>query len=136
MGRSSYWWRCDDRLLQCRGTVNLCLGNMVQLAVLLLGFAIGVPSLCRLQVGGRSCSSSTHTRILGFLVGTWIRYILVALIFPAFIISPGLLQKAYGASSERSRIGIGIQGLVLLVFAMAPPLLGMIARVTSLIWKK
>ncbi|GIT51214.1 MAG: hypothetical protein Ct9H300mP15_14270 [Gemmatimonadota bacterium] len=105
---------------------------MVQLAVLLLGFEIWVSrSLCRLQggLGGRRSSSPTP-EYLDFWSGPGSGIILVALIVPAFIIPPGLLQKAYGASSERVlRIGIGIQGLVLLVFAMAPPLLGMIARV-------
>jgi SSS family solute:Na+ symporter len=56
--------------------------------------------------------------------------VLAALIVPAFIVSPGLLQKAYASENERAlRLGVGAQGLVLLVFALAPPLLGMIARV-------
>ena len=55
---------------------------------------------------------------------------MIALIVPAFIISPGLLQKAYGARDERAlRIGIGLQGLALLLFAFVPVLMGMIARV-------
>jgi SSS family solute:Na+ symporter len=40
------------------------------------------------------------------------------------------MQKAYGAVSARAvRVGIGLQALVLAVFAFAPPLLGMAARV-------
>jgi SSS family solute:Na+ symporter len=67
---------------------------------------------------------------LNFWTGPESGIILVALIAPAFIISPGLLQKAYGAANERVlRIGIATQGFVLLLFALAPPLLGMIARV-------
>jgi SSS family solute:Na+ symporter len=50
---------------------------------------------------------------------------------PAFMISPGLMQKAYGAASERAvKIGIGVQAGVLALFAFAPPLLGMAARAT------
>jgi SSS family solute:Na+ symporter len=54
----------------------------------------------------------------------------MAFLVPAFIISPGLLQKSYGARDERAlRLGIGIQGLVLMAFAFVPALLGMIAHV-------
>jgi SSS family solute:Na+ symporter len=48
---------------------------------------------------------------------------------PAFVISPGLMQKAYGASSERAVAkGIGIQAIALALFAFIPPLFGMAAR--------
>jgi SSS family solute:Na+ symporter len=48
---------------------------------------------------------------------------------PAFIISPGLLQKIYGARDDRTvRLGVGWNAVVLLAFAFAPPLLGMAAR--------
>ena len=105
--------------------------NMVQLVVLLLGFAIGVPLALSIAGGWEAVVAAAPTpEYLDFWAGSGSGIILVALIVPAFIISPGLLQKAYGASSERVlRIGIGVQGLVLLVFALAPPLLGMIARV-------
>ena len=44
--------------------------------------------------------------------------------------SPGLLQKVYGARDTRSiRIGVGLCGLALLVFAFAPAVLGMVARI-------
>ena len=50
---------------------------------------------------------------------------------PAFIISPGLMQKAYGASSERAvRAGIGWQAVALALFAFIPALFGMAARAT------
>jgi SSS family solute:Na+ symporter len=53
----------------------------------------------------------------------------LALLGPAFIISPGLLQKIFGARDDRSvRIGTGVSALVLLGFAFVPPLAGIIAR--------
>ena len=56
----------------------------------------------------------------------------VALLTPAFIISPGLLQKAYGAASERDvRIGIGAQAIALMMFAFIPVAFGMIARAAN-----
>jgi SSS family solute:Na+ symporter len=51
---------------------------------------------------------------------------------PAFIISPGLLQKVYGAANPRAvRVGVGVQALALGLFAFVPVLLGMAARVVA-----
>jgi SSS family solute:Na+ symporter len=53
----------------------------------------------------------------------------LVLLVPAFISSPGLLQKAFGAESERAvRRGIGWNAAVLFVFACVPALLGLAAR--------
>lgn len=53
----------------------------------------------------------------------------VALLTPAFIVSPGLLQKLFGASDEDAvRRGVGLNALALLLFAIIPPLMGMIAH--------
>ena len=53
---------------------------------------------------------------------------LLFLLAPAFIVSPGLLQKAYGARDEATvRRGIAWNGAALLVFACAPPLIGLAA---------
>ena len=42
----------------------------------------------------------------------------LAMLGPAFIISPGLLQKVYGARDDRAvRIGVGADAVVLLLFA-------------------
>jgi SSS family solute:Na+ symporter len=106
--------------------------NVVQLVVLLTGFAAAVPLVIS-QVGGFEilthgpqvpASFTSFAYSAGPLSG-W-----TLLVFaPAFVVSPGLLQKAYGAVSARAvRIGIGVQALVLAAFAFAPPLLGMAAR--------
>jgi SSS family solute:Na+ symporter len=48
---------------------------------------------------------------------------------PAFIVSPGLLQKLYGAEDDRAvRLGVGANAAGLLIYAIVPVLLGMIAR--------
>ena len=53
----------------------------------------------------------------------------LAMLGPAFIVSPGLLQKVYGARDDRTvRIGVTANGVVLLLFAAVPPLLGMMMR--------
>jgi solute:Na+ symporter, SSS family len=106
--------------------------NMVQLVVLLAGFAIGVPLALSMAGGWEAVAAAAPAdpEFGNFWVGPGSGWILAALIVPAFIISPGLLQKGFGARDERAlRWGIGLQGLVLLLFAFAPPLIGMIARV-------
>jgi SSS family solute:Na+ symporter len=54
------------------------------------------------------------------------------LLGPAFVISPGLLQKVYGAASDRTvKVGVGAQAITQALFAFLPPLLGMAARVVQ-----
>ena len=53
----------------------------------------------------------------------------LALLGPAFIVSPGLIQKVYGARDERSiRVGLTAAALALMVFAAVPPILGILAH--------
>ena len=105
--------------------------NAVQLVVLLVGFAVAVP-LALSRAGGWEAVVAAAPPDVPQYLDFWAAsgVVLVALLVPAFIVSPGLLQKAYAAADERAiRIGVGLQGVVLLAFALAPPLLGMIARV-------
>ena len=106
--------------------------NMVQLVVLLLGMLIAVPLALSAAGGWAAVQAAAPSQAdwSSFWTGPETGLILIVLLVPAFIISPGLLQKSYGARDERAlRLGIGIQGLVLLVFAFVPALLGMIAHV-------
>lgn len=107
--------------------------NLVQLVVLLGGFAIAVP-VALSAVGGMDAvlrvGSDVSPTYLNFWRGGGSGWTLVGLLVPAFIISPGILQKVYGARDQNSvRWGVGLTAAVLMVFAVAPPLLGMIARV-------
>ena len=105
--------------------------NLVQLAVLLAGFAVAAP-LAVGAAGGAGVFAAApglpapFTSIWqGSASVTWL-----ALLGPAFIVSPGLIQKAYGAVDERAvRLGIGAGGLALMLFGFLPPLIGMAARV-------
>jgi SSS family solute:Na+ symporter len=106
--------------------------NMVQLVVLLSGMLIAVPLALSAAGGWEAVQAAAPSQAdwSSFWTGPETGLILIVLLVPAFIISPGLLQKSYGARDERAlRLGIGIQGLVLLVFAFVPALLGMIAHV-------
>ena len=54
---------------------------------------------------------------------------LLFLLGPAFVVSPGLLQKAFGARDARAaRRGIAWNGFALLLFACAPAVIGVAAR--------
>jgi SSS family solute:Na+ symporter len=53
----------------------------------------------------------------------------LAALGPSFIVSPGLIQKAYGARDDRAvRTGVGLNAIALLIYAAMPVLLGMSAR--------
>ncbi len=106
--------------------------NLVQLSVLLVGFVVALP-VAMIGVGGweavLAAAPHDHPDWLSFMRGGASGWTYLFLLVPAFIISPGLIQKAYGARDQATvrRAGIAC-GLVLLGFAFVPPLLGMTAR--------
>jgi SSS family solute:Na+ symporter len=104
--------------------------NLVQLAVLLVGFIVAAP-LAIGAAGGLGAFASAQ--LPSGYTSAWQgaeSLALLALLGPAFIVSPGLIQKVYGAVDERAiRIGVGASGVALLFFGVLPPLLGMAARV-------
>ena len=106
--------------------------NMVQLVVLTLGFAVAVP-WALIAAGGWSAvvaAAPQTSDYMSFWQGGSSGWIYLALVTPNFIVSPGLIQKAYGAVDERAiRIGLGATAVALLAFAIGPPLFGMIAHV-------
>ena len=104
--------------------------NLVQLVVMGIGFAVALPFLF-VDTGGWSglVTRSTSPDFLHFWSGGESGWIYLVLLGPAFVISPGLLQKVYGARDARSiRIGLSAAALALMVFAAVPPLLGMMAH--------
>jgi SSS family solute:Na+ symporter len=115
------------------GALSTVWTNVVQLAVLLVGFVIALP-LVLSHVGGFAGIFASAAPPPGFgdilySRGPGSGWMLLVLA-PAFVISPGLLQKAYGASSGRTVArGVGVQALALAIFAFIPPLFGMAARV-------
>jgi SSS family solute:Na+ symporter len=105
--------------------------NLVQLAVLLVGFAVALPLTLAAAGGWDGVRAAT-----GHVPDYWNAWqggrsgwMYLALLGPAFIISPGLLQKIYGARDDRTVVlGVSLNAIVLLGFAFVPPALGMIAR--------
>jgi len=114
------------------GLLSAAWVNLVQLAVKLSGFAIALP-LALATVGGWAGLRTSHSLPDGFFDPTgssgstlW----LLPLLAPSFIVSPGLVQKAYGAADTRAvRVGVGLNGIALLLFAGVPVTLGMVAHV-------
>jgi len=106
--------------------------NLLQLIVLLGGFAVALPWTLS-AAGGWPAVVAAAPATPGYfdtLRGGVSGWTYLALLAPAFIISPGLLQKVFGARDERAiRLGVGASALVLAAFAAVPPICGMIARV-------
>ena len=107
--------------------------NVIQLTVKMAGFFLVLLYLLTAfqgwpEVGARNTGrSEDYFSILGVGVHEALRY--VALLAPSFIISPGLLQKVFGARDERAvRRGVGLNALGLLLFAIIPAILGVIAQ--------
>ena len=104
--------------------------NMVQLAVKLGGFAIALP-LAVQGAGGWNAVSAVHgdATFWNFWQGGGSGWMYIFLLGPAFIVSPGLLQKIYGARDDRAvRLGVGFNAIGLLLYAAVPPTRGIVAR--------
>jgi solute:Na+ symporter, SSS family len=107
--------------------------NILQLAVMLTGFAAALPITLQ-RVGGFAAFQGPAVPAsfgdLAYSAGPGSGWTLLFLLAPAFIISPGLIQKSWGARSEHAlRTGIALNAVILMIFAFAPVLLGMAARV-------
>ncbi len=108
--------------------------NAVQLVVLLVGLVAAVPFVWHRAGGlsGIAAAAPPHYWDPLYTSGPGSGITLLAMLGPAFIISPGLLQKVYGASGPRAvRLGVGVQAIVLAAFAFVPVVLGMAARVVA-----
>lgn len=106
--------------------------NMVQLSVMLLGFLIALP-IVGAKAGGLSVVMAGTEAVSPDYWSFWRSggsgWNYLALLGPAFVISPGLLQKLYGARDARTvRLSVLGNALVLLAFAFVPPAFGILAR--------
>jgi SSS family solute:Na+ symporter len=106
--------------------------NTLQLVVMMAGFLVALPFTLEAAGGVQALFGPEAPAWFGDIThssGPGSGWTLLALTGPAFIVSPGLIQKAYGADSARSvRIGIGLNAAALLLFAFIPVLMGMAAR--------
>jgi SSS family solute:Na+ symporter len=105
--------------------------NVVQLTIKLAGFAIALALVLKAVGGFDGLQAAIPEE------GMWnpwrngpSGWIYLAMLGPNFVVSPGLLQKIYGARDDRAvRVGVGVNALCLLVYALVPVLLGLAARV-------
>ena len=107
--------------------------NSVQLIVMLVGFIFALPYALEV-VGGVGAFTSPALpegfADITYSSGPGSGWTLLALTGPAFVVSPGLIQKSFGAANERAlRLGVAANGAALMLFAFFPVLLGMTARV-------
>ncbi|HZA34823.1 MAG TPA: sodium:solute symporter family protein, partial [Vicinamibacterales bacterium] len=106
--------------------------NLAQLIVLLAGFLVATP-LAVAAAGGIGAIVDAPALPPGFFAFTGpdgSAVLLLALLGPAFMVSPGLLQKVFGAVDARAvRIGVAANAAALMCFGLLPPILGMVARV-------
>ena len=104
--------------------------NSVQLAVKLIGFTVAAP-LAIMAAGGWHFIEAVNSPRLDPFRGSsasagwpWL-----FLLGPAFFLSPGLIQKAFGARDERALTrGVALNGFALMAFAVIPVILGLSAR--------
>jgi SSS family solute:Na+ symporter len=98
--------------------------NVVQVIVMLAGFGLAVPF-----VAGGTPSWSAVAQDTSFWRGSEVGWPTLLLLGPAFFLSPGLLQKGFGAQNQSAlRRGVALNGLTLIVFACLPVLFGLAAR--------
>jgi SSS family solute:Na+ symporter len=107
--------------------------NTLQLIVMLVGLLLALPVAMGSVGGFGALTGGSVPPGFGDILhssGSGSGWTLLFLLGPAFIISPGLIQKAYGgASASAVRTGVALNAVALLGFAFVPVLFGMIARV-------
>ncbi|MDE1177977.1 MAG: sodium:solute symporter family protein [Edaphobacter sp.] len=120
------------------GMMSSSFVNMFELAVTMSGLLLAVPFAIH-AVGGWShmhdvilanTGSAARTEQLFSMTGVGAKQILawLAILVPSFMISPGLVQKVYGARDVQAvRRGVGLNSLGQAVFAFVPALLGLCA---------
>jgi SSS family solute:Na+ symporter len=108
--------------------------NLLQLATLVVGFGLAVPyawSAAGGWAGLRAAAGPGTAGPYGSLTGMGAAGILglVVVFVPSFIVSPGLIQKTFGARTARGagRAALG-NALALALFALVPAILGMAMR--------
>jgi SSS family solute:Na+ symporter len=108
--------------------------NLLQLATLLAGFLLAVPfawSAGGGWAGLQGAAGAEAAARYGSLEGMGMAGILglVVIFVPSFIVSPGLIQKTFGARSPRAaaRAALG-NAAALALFAFVPAILGMAMR--------
>jgi SSS family solute:Na+ symporter len=120
------------------GLMSSAFVNMFELAVTMSGLLLAIPFAIH-ALGGWSHvhelvqaqkGSGATTESMFSMVGVGSKQIVawIAILIPSFMISPGLVQKVYGARDVKSvRVGVGLNSLGQAIFAFVPAVLGLCA---------
>jgi solute:Na+ symporter, SSS family len=120
------------------GLMSSAFVNMFELAVTMSGLLLAVPFAIH-SVGGWSHireliaahkGSEAAAAPMFSMIGVGSKQLFAWIVFlvPAFIISPGLAQKIYGARDVKTvKLGVGLNSIGQAIFAFVPPLLGLCA---------
>jgi SSS family solute:Na+ symporter len=122
------------------GLASSAVVNIFELAVTMSGLLLTIPFALH-TVGGWNglvasvvSNAAVKTGSLGpalfNVTGAGAKPILLfaSILIPSFIVSPGLVQKLYGAKDEATvRRGVGLNSIAQAVFAFVPPLFGLLA---------
>ena len=110
------------------GLLSSAVVNVIEVAVILAGFVVALPYVLTYSGGfegiREAVSSPTYFDFFGMGSTAIIGYIVM--LVPSFFISPGLVGKVFAARDERAiKIGTALNGVVQLVFAVIPVIIGM-----------
>ncbi|HEY2039513.1 MAG TPA: sodium:solute symporter family protein [Edaphobacter sp.] len=120
------------------GLMSSSFVNIFELAVTMSGLLLAVPFALH-ALGGwthvhdmvlMNTGNAAKTEALFSVTGAGAKQLLawIAILVPSFMISPGLVQKVYGARDVKTvRRGVGLNSLGQAIFAFVPPVLGLCA---------
>ncbi len=112
------------------GLASAAVVNLAQLVVLVVGLGLVAPWAFVEAGGADGVRAALGDGALDVLGSGALAFGYLALLVPAFLVSPGILQKLFGGRSERAvRRGLAWAGGALLLFALVPPLIGAAAAV-------
>ena len=119
------------------GLFTSALINRIELTVTMSGLLASVPFALHSAGGWHGLVTrvtanvgAAHAANFFSMTGVGIRQIVAyaSILAPSFIVSPGLVQKLYGAKDERTvRMGVGWNALGQLAFAFVPAIFGLCA---------
>ena len=118
------------------GLVSSAFVNIFELAVTMSGLLLAVPFALHALGGWNhlhtlvSAASTSPQPDRFSLTGAGAKQVCawLAILVPSFLVSPGLVQKVYGARDTRAvRLGVGLNSLGQAVFAFVPAVLGLCA---------
>jgi SSS family solute:Na+ symporter len=119
------------------GLMSSAFVNVFELIVTMSGLLLALPFALN-HVGGWShitavLAAQPATRSMLSITGVGLKQVIgyIVLLAPSFMISPGLVQKLYGARDERTvRLGIGLNAIAQALFAFVPAILGLCVLIT------